>query len=46
MSPEEREAFKRALEQLKHPLATSFAAGYLASIKRTLEWLKHTLSQR
>ena len=45
MSPEEKEAFKRALEHLKRPPATSFAARLFTSVKRTLERLKRTLSQ-
>jgi hypothetical protein len=46
MSSEEREAFKRALEQLKHPSATSFSARRFASFKRALERLKRALSKR
>jgi len=44
-SPEEREAFRRALEQLKRPSAASFAARCFAPFKRALEQLKRTLSQ-
>jgi hypothetical protein len=45
MSSEEREAFKRALEQLKRPSATSFAARCFVSFRRVWERLKRTLSR-
>ncbi len=40
MSPEEREAFKRALEQMRRPPAAPLAARCLASFQRAWERLK------
>jgi hypothetical protein len=45
MSSEEREAFKRGLEQLNRPPVTPFPARCLASLKRAWERLRRALSQ-